>query len=148
MADLKNVGLSDTQLQPLFGSAQAYINMWAKVAKETPQINSANNITFYVSVPGTFQVTANADPAATYSRSGTLPSGVTFTSAGLLSGTPAAGTENPYPITITATNGIPPDGTQSFTLTIAPPPGITSPNVANFQVGQAGSFAITASVPT
>jgi len=31
VADLKNIGVSDEQLQPLFGSAQAYINMWSAV---------------------------------------------------------------------------------------------------------------------
>ncbi len=32
VADLKNVGVTDTQLQPLFSSAQAYINMWSAIA--------------------------------------------------------------------------------------------------------------------
>jgi len=145
VADLKNIGLTDAQLQPLFGSAQAYINMWSKVGKVAPQITSANSTTFNVSVNGVFQVTANADPAASYSETGTLPSGVTFATTGLLSGVPAAGTEGSYTITITATNGIPPSTTQSFTLTVGPPPSITSPNVANFQVGQSGSFIVTAS---
>jgi hypothetical protein len=31
VADLKNVGLTDTQLVPLFSSAQAYINMWSAI---------------------------------------------------------------------------------------------------------------------
>ena len=31
VADLKNIGVTDQQLQPLFGSAQAYINMWSAV---------------------------------------------------------------------------------------------------------------------
>src|SRR5690348_3077066 len=31
VADLKNVGVTDNQLQPLFGSAQAYVNMWKAV---------------------------------------------------------------------------------------------------------------------
>ena len=31
VADLKNIGVTDEQLQPLFGSAQAYINMWSAV---------------------------------------------------------------------------------------------------------------------
>ena len=36
-----------------------------------------------------------------------------------LAGTPAAGTGGTYPLTITAANGVSPDATQSFTLTIA-----------------------------
>jgi hypothetical protein len=31
VADMMNVGVTAQQLQPLFGSAQAYINMWSKV---------------------------------------------------------------------------------------------------------------------
>ena len=31
VADLKNIGVTDDQLKPLFGSAQAYLNMWASV---------------------------------------------------------------------------------------------------------------------
>ena len=36
----------------------------------------------------------------------------------MLSGTPAAGTGGSYPITITASNGMSPNATQSFTLTV------------------------------
>ncbi|HKE23483.1 MAG TPA: membrane dipeptidase [Bryobacteraceae bacterium] len=36
VADLMNVGVDVQQLQPLFGSAQAYINMWSKVYKNAP----------------------------------------------------------------------------------------------------------------
>ena len=36
-----------------------------------------------------------------------------------LAGTPTEGTEGAYPITITATNGISPDASQSFTLTVS-----------------------------
>ena len=54
-------------------------------------------------------------------RSASLPTGVTFDAAtGVLSGTPAAGTANTYPITFTATNGVGSPATQSFTLTVNP----------------------------
>ncbi|MEP7137168.1 MAG: MBG domain-containing protein, partial [Chloroflexota bacterium] len=88
--------------------------------------SSANNTTFTVGVPAasgsTFTVTANGSPAPTYSiQAGTLPSGVTLSAAGVLSGTPASGTVNTYPVTIRATNA---SGTldQAFTLTIAKAP--------------------------
>ena len=48
---------------------------------------------------------------------GALPGGVTLSSAGVLSGTPASGTVGSYPVTVTATNGISPAATQAFTLT-------------------------------
>jgi uncharacterized repeat protein (TIGR01451 family) len=60
------------------------------------------------------------NPSPTVSESGLLPAGVTFSPATkTLSGTPAAGTVGSYPITFTATNGVPPDATQSFTLVVA-----------------------------
>ena len=61
---------------------------------------------------------AGPDAGAT----GTLPAGVTFTDNGngtaTLTGTAPVGTASPYPITITATNGVGAAGTQNFTLNI------------------------------
>ena len=69
---------------------------------------------------GSFTVTTTGFPTPTVSESGALPGGVTFTNNGngtaTLSGTPtAAGT---YPLTLTAANGVLPNATQSFTLTV------------------------------
>ena len=44
---------------------------------------------------------------------------MTFSSSGLLSGTPGAGAAGTYTVCIDATNGLSPDDTQQFTLTIA-----------------------------
>jgi hypothetical protein len=80
-------------------------------------ITSDNNKVFTEGVAGTFTVTANL--TSTFSLTGSLPSGVTFnTATGVLSGTPAAGTNGTYPLTITASNGASPDATQAFTLTV------------------------------
>jgi hypothetical protein len=65
-------------------------------------------------------MTASGFPKPTFSRSSLtpLPTGVTFTAAGLLSGTPTvAGT---FHLTFTASNGVAPIATQSFTLTVSP----------------------------
>ncbi len=104
-----------------------------------PTITSANSATFKVGAAGSFTPAATAGfPATTtFSESGTLPSGVTFTS-GKLSGTPAAGTGGTYPITFTASNGSA-SSTQSFTLTVDQAPGITSAATANFVENQAGT---------
>jgi hypothetical protein len=72
---------------------------------------------FAIGVSNTFNVTANGVPAPSFSISGALPAGVTFTPAGLLSGTPAAGTEGTYQLVITASNAAG-STTQSFTLTV------------------------------
>ena len=107
-----------------------------------PTITSANSATFTQGQAGTFTLTATGDPAPTFSGTGSLPIGVTLTSAGVLSGTPTqSGT---FPITITATNGESPDATQSFTLTVDGPPTITSGSSATFTQSQAGSFTVTA----
>ncbi len=84
-----------------------------------PTITSADSTSFTVGTAGTFTVTATGNPAPTFAETGALPTGVSLnTTSGVLSGTPAAGTAGSYPITITASNGTPPDGTQDFTLTV------------------------------
>ncbi len=83
---------------------------------EVPSITSADSTTFSVGTSGSFQATASGYPASiTWSETGALPSGVTLSSTGLLSGTPADGTAGTYPITLQATNSAG-TGTQAFTL--------------------------------
>jgi len=110
---------------------------------QPPTIDSASSTTFVTGTAGSFSVTTYGYPAATFSESGALPTGVTLTSAGTLSGTPAAGTGGSYGITITALNGISPNSTQSFTLIVNQAPAITSASSTTFTVGTAGTFAVT-----
>ena len=60
-----------------------------------------------------------------------------------LSGTPAAGAAGAYAFTFTATNGVMPDATQAFTLTVQQPPAITSAASTSFTVGTPGTFTVT-----
>jgi hypothetical protein len=108
-----------------------------------PVITSGDTATFVAGTAGTFSVTATGYPVPTFTESGALPSGVTLSSAGLLSGTPGAGTGGTYAITITAANGNLPNATQSFTLTVNQKPAITSAAAATFDMGQAGTFTVT-----
>jgi len=114
-----------------------------------PAITSANATTFTVGSPGSFTVTTVASPTAAIGVSGALPAGVTFVDngdgTGTLSGTPAAGTGGTRTLTFTATNGILPNGSQSFTLTVNQAPAITSAASATFTIGVAGSFTVTTS---
>ena len=71
-----------------------------------PHITSANATSFSQGAAGSFTVTATGNPAPTFTETGPLPSGVSLSTAGLLSGTPAFGTAGSYPITITAANGV------------------------------------------
>jgi hypothetical protein len=105
---------------------------WTTLTVGAPfAINSPPQSTFVVGDPVSFAVTTTTGfPTPVISESGTLPSGVTFTDNGngtaVLSGTPAAGTAGSYPITITAVNGIDPDATQTFSLTVVPAGGTSS----------------------
>ena len=56
---------------------------------------------------------------STFSETGFLPAGVTFTNAGVLSGTPGAGAGGAYVITITATNGSGGTQTDKVRFTVA-----------------------------
>ena len=95
---------------------------------------------------GSFTVTTTGSPTPTLTETGTLPSGVTFSSSngtGTLSGTPAAGTAGSYPLTFAASNGVGTAASQSFTLTVSQAsqaPTITSASSTTFTVGTAGSF--------
>jgi hypothetical protein len=112
---------------------------------QSPTITSASSTTFQVGLLGSFAVTATGFPTAiTFSTTGPLPSGVTLSPAGLLSGTPAAGTQGIYNFTIVASNGISPNGTQAFTLQVDLAPTITSANHTTFTIGLAGLFHVTA----
>jgi hypothetical protein len=115
--------------------------------QQPPAFSSASSATFTAGTSGSFEVTTSGFPNAALSESGTLPSGVTFTDngdgTGTLAGTPAAGTGGRYPITLTASNGVSPDATQSFTLTVAEAPSITSADHATFSAGSAGTFTVT-----
>ena len=116
---------------------------------QAPAITSANHATFPLGVLGSFAVTASGIPTVmNFTETGNLPSGVTLNpTTGLLSGIPAVG--GTYPITITASNGVTPNATQSFTLTVDQPPSITSLDSTTFFEGQSNSFTVTAvGIPT
>ena len=114
---------------------------------QAPSITSANSTTFTYDTFGSFTVTSAAGtyPAATFSESGSLPNGVTFSTGGVLSGTPTqTGT---FPITITAANGVGSNATQSFTLTVgqvATSINVTSVSPSSEAYGLDSTVTITA----
>jgi CSLREA domain-containing protein len=97
--------------------AGADIGAYELVDGAPAAFTSPTSTVFLVGLPKSFNVTANGVPSPTFSLSGALPAGVSFTSDGLLSGTPASGSEGTYLLTITASNSA---GftTQTFTLTV------------------------------
>ena len=130
-----------------YGTAQQTLTV---TVQHAPEITSPGSATFTVGAQGTFTVTTTGSPAAAITESGGLPSGVTLTDHGdgtaTLAGAPATGTKGSYPITLKAANGVSPDATQSFTLTVAgasTAPAITSARSATFTIGTQGSFTVT-----
>ncbi|MDT4925785.1 MAG: large repetitive protein, partial [Pseudonocardiales bacterium] len=113
-----------------------------------PTITSADHATFAVGSDGTFtvQTTPGNPNATTLSTTGALPSGVTFVDNGdgsaTLSGTPATGTGNSYPITILAENSAT-SSTQVFTLTVTDLPTFASADHTTVTVGTSATFPIS-----
>jgi uncharacterized repeat protein (TIGR01451 family) len=78
----------------------------------------------------------------TWSVTGALPTGLNFSAAGVLDGTPSqSGT---FPLTFVATDSLGCAGSQAITLTVNGPPEITSPDNTSFTVGVEGTFTLTA----
>jgi hypothetical protein len=122
-ASLKSAGSktiigTDTVNAAITGTATVTVN----TVTQPPAITSANNATFSEGVAGTFTVTATGSPIPTLTKSGSLPSGVSFVDngngTGTLSGTPALGSNGIYNLVLTAHNTASPDAKQNFTLTV------------------------------
>ncbi|MGB8166856.1 MAG: choice-of-anchor Q domain-containing protein [Chthoniobacteraceae bacterium] len=116
VADLNGDGAPDFVTTPNSSTTQVFLAAGPSVT--APAFTSANSTSFILGASNSFNVTTLGNPAPTFSISGTLPAGVTFTAAGVLSGTPGTGTEGTYPLTITATNAFAQTATQSFTLNV------------------------------
>jgi hypothetical protein len=131
---------------------------------EPPSITSTCPTQALVGSTYSCTVDATGLPNPTFSETG-LPSGVTLitnsNSTEMLSGTPAAGTGGTYSVTITALNGIAPDASQTFALTVdegpmftaAAPPLSSTPGVAysyNFTASgfPTPSYSLGASAPS
>jgi large repetitive protein len=121
--------------------------------QQAPAITSADHTTFGLGVAGAFTVTTSGVPTPGIDLSGDLPEGVTFTDNGdgtaTLSGTPATGSGGVYVLTLTASNGVSPNASQAFTLTVTGAPRITSADSTTFAVGVTEAFLVTATgIPT
>ena len=156
-------GTTWTQLDPAtsppatYGGAMAYdastgllvlvgagdgANTWAYGAPSAPAITSGSTATFTQGSPGTFTVTATGLPAPTFTETGALPAGLSFSSSGALSGTPD-GVSGAFDLTITATNSSG-TATQDLVLVVDEAPVITSLKSATFVAGFKGKFQVTA----
>src|SRR5438874_2193739 len=128
------------------GSGTGNATLTLTIKPPPPVITSSLTATGQVGVAFSYSITATNNPTS-YNATG-LPAGLSVnTTTGVISGTPAAGTDtaSPYSVTISATNS---GGTRSATLTLTinppPPPVVQPPLSATGQVGVAFSYTITA----
>ncbi|MEA2500732.1 MAG: hypothetical protein QOD01_843 [Actinomycetota bacterium] len=114
---------------------------------QAPAITSAPGVTLTVGTAGSFTVQTTGFPTApTITGSGSLPGGVTFVNNGngtaTLSGNP--GTSGTFALTITASNGVAPNATQNFTLTVGTRHLLLTPATTTPAAGTADNLTITA----
>jgi hypothetical protein len=83
----------------------------------------------------TITATGGTSPV-TFSSAGTLPTGLTLSSAGVLSGTPT--TAGTYSFTVTATDNVGVAASASYTVTISPAVTIATSSLSNATVNEAG----------
>jgi large repetitive protein len=140
-------GTYDLTLTATNGVGSPATQSFALTVTSAPAITSADNTAFTVGTAGSFTVTTGGSPTPAITESGALPSGVTFKDNGdgtaTLAGTPAAGTGGSYDLTLTAANGVTPNATQPFVLSVDVPPSITSADSTTFTAGSAGTFTVT-----
>jgi hypothetical protein len=123
-------------------------NFVLTVSPTAAVFTSSATTTFTENAFGTFPVTASGDAPITFATSG-LPSGVTLSSSGTLSGTPAFGTaaDSPYDVTIVATDGHGATTGQSFTLNVNEGnPVITSAGTTTFEQNTFGTIVAATAV--
>jgi streptogramin lyase len=116
-----------------------------------PAITSANSDTETVGAPFSFTVTTDGypAPALSISKHNGLPADITFTdngdgSATIASSGPAVSDVGSYAFIITASNGVLPQASQTFTLTITEAPVLKNiPATKTASVGQAFTMNIT-----
>jgi hypothetical protein len=74
------------------------------------------SVSFTQGVAASYTIVSEGTPTPTMSYTGSLPAGLSLSSAGVFSGTPTQiGT---YNINLDLTNGVPPDATETFTITV------------------------------
>jgi hypothetical protein len=111
---------------------------------QAPSITSADHTIFTLGQKGSFTVTATGTPTPTINQTGQLPTGVSFDQlSNTISGTPTQ--SGSFTITLTASNGVAPDATQTFTLVVQQAPSITSANNVTFFTGTNSTFTVTTS---
>jgi hypothetical protein len=104
------------------GTALSASQTFTLVVGAVPTFRSADSATFVVGDATAFIVAAKGNPAPSVTERGALPTGVRFqggNGTGILSGTPAKGTNGTYHVTLRAGTGFASSASQTFTLIVS-----------------------------
>lgn len=110
----------------LGGGTSSPTTVTLNVIGNAPSITSANTAAFTVGTAGSFTIRTTGLPTPAITDATPLPAGLGFADnhdgTATISGTPAAGTQGSYPITVSAANGQGSNASQTLTLQIAAAP--------------------------
>ncbi|MBO9522614.1 MAG: putative Ig domain-containing protein [Nocardioidaceae bacterium] len=118
------------------------------VVNEAPSLTGPSAARFVAGRNAAVGFSADGYPGASLAVTGDLPDGLTFTDHGdgsaTLGGTATTGAIGTYAVTVTASNGIDPDAVIHLTITVVPPPSITTTSLPNAAVGSGYSASVEA----
>ncbi|HVX60325.1 MAG TPA: hypothetical protein VHC19_06985, partial [Pirellulales bacterium] len=127
------------------GQTPAASQVFTLTVETAPAITSADNASFTAGTATDFTIQTTGVPDAAITTADSLPTGVTLVDNGNGTATLASTAATPagvYAIHLSASNGVSPAATQTFTLTVVGPPTITSADNTTFTAGTAGSFIV------
>jgi hypothetical protein len=143
----KAVGPATVTVTATLNKTTTATKSYSVTVEEAPSFGSkaVTSASFNEGASNSFTVAATGSPAPGIGVAGTLPSGVIF-SNGVLSGNPSVTTNtNSYSLTFTASNGVSPDATETFTLTTVAPLVITTTDIPTGSPGTSyGPVTLTA----
>lgn len=122
------------------GKTKEFIRLNVALPNAPPTMVNSTLLAATAGTPYTYAFLAGGYPASTFSKTGTLPPGLTLSSAGVLSGTPT--TAGTYSCTLMASNGVSPNAAQLVTIVVLPAPGTV---VAAIDCGSTSSYTGTTS---
>jgi hypothetical protein len=105
-----------------FNTVSSITQTFTLTVNQAPAITSPATATFTTGTPGTFIVRTTGFPTPALTVTGILPTGVTFVDNGNGTATLASTAATPtgtYTLHFTAANGVTPNATQTFTLTVS-----------------------------
>ncbi|QJR16572.1 putative Ig domain-containing protein [Usitatibacter palustris] len=124
-------------------SAAVTVGVAPAITSSAPPATAPPNVAY------SHTYTATGAPAPTFSvTAGALPTGLNLSAAGVISGTPTVG--GTFTGTVTATNGLPPDATQNFSIQVTdttPPDTTITLAPSAFSNTAAPSFTFTGTDP-